>query len=77
MTAQIFHGSLLIATSYLCNKPLHRVPIKIWVFNKNTKSQGGGAALRITVVVIEVEVSVTLWGRKDEIECGVAAWHIL
>lgn len=39
------------------------------------KSQGG-AALRITIVV-EVEVSGTLWGRKDEVTCGIAAWHIL
>lgn len=39
------------------------------------KSQGQ-VALGITIVV-EVEVSVTLWGRKDEVNCGVAAWHIL
>lgn len=39
------------------------------------KSQGG-VALRITIVV-EVEMSVTLWGRKDEVKYGIAAWHIL
>lgn len=41
------------------------------------KSQGEGVALRITIVVTEVEVSVILWGRKDEVKCGVAAWRIL
>ena len=41
------------------------------------KSQGGGVALRITIAVIEVEVSVTLGGRKDEVKCGIAAWHVL
>lgn len=41
------------------------------------KTQGGGVALRITIVVIRVEVSVTLWGRKDEVNCGRGTWHIL
>lgn len=45
------------------------------VFRNNVKSQGE-VALRITIVA-EVEVSVTLWGRKDEVNCGIAAWHIL
>lgn len=41
------------------------------------KSQDGGVALRVTIVVIEVEVSVTLWGKGDEVKCGIVAWHIL
>lgn len=74
LTAQIFNGNLLIAASYLCNKSLHCVPIKIWIFNKNVKRR---IVLKITIVVTEVEVSVTLWGRKNEVKCGVAAWHML
>lgn len=68
-----FHASLLIAASYLCNKFLHFVPSKIWIVNENMKGQGG-VAPRITIVV---EVLVTLWGRKDEFKCGIAACLVL
>lgn len=49
-------------------------------FNKNMEKQGGGVALGIATVVMELEVSVTLWGKKDEVKCGIdviAVWHFL
>lgn len=44
------------------------------------EKQGGGVALGIATVVMELEVSVTLWGKKDEVKCGIdviAVWHFL
>lgn len=37
-------------------------------------------ALGIATVVLELEVSVTLWGERDEVKCGIdviAVWHFL
>lgn len=82
MANQIFHfNQLLVASSSACSKSFHCVPIQIWIsFKKNVERQGGGVALGIATVVLELEVSVTLWGERDEVKCGIdviAVWHFL